>query len=318
MRKSILEYIKCRICNQFASDIVYEGQISYVCPSCQQNLIADGIAIYGFRMIKELGSGGMGKVFLAVREQDGKNVALKTIIPGAAISEKKIKQFCREISIDMRLKHPNIVEFIEVGEAGGLLWFAMEYVQGEDLERVINQEGVLPIETSINIIAQILNALDYAHKQKIIHRDVKPQNILVTKKENGYIAKITDFGLAKNYEQTGQSNMSLSGQTGGTIPFMPSEQVLDFKYVKPAGDIYSTGAVLYFILTGGRFVYKEFYTDKDPILVILEGNLTPITHWNKDIPSELWDIIKKSLFYESKKRFETAGEFASTLRAYLN
>ena len=90
------------------------------------------------------------------------------------------------------------------------------------------------------------------------------------------------------------------------------------KYVKPAGDIYSTGAVLYFILTGGRFVYKEFYTDKDPILVILEGNLTPITHWNKDIPSELWDIIKKSLFYESKKRFETAGEFASTLRAYLN
>ena len=279
--------------------------------------MATGQPIIGYRILSELGEGGMGKVFLGERVSDNYKVALKTIIPDAAMTQKTINMFLREISIDMQLDHPNIVKFVEAGDAGGMLWLAMEYIKGVDLWRMVSEEGTLSIIRSTTIIIQVLDALNYSHEQNFIHRDIKPQNILVKKEGNRFTAKITDFGLAKNYSQIGQSKMTLSGDTGGTVQFMPPEQMLDFKYVKPAGDIYSAGAVFYYMLTGGKLVYKDFYSGKDPILVILEANLTPISDWNSKIPLILWKIIKKSLLNSPENRYRTASEFAMALRRFL-
>ena len=324
MSKSVMDLIKCRVCGNPAKDIAFkgdwrDGRISYVCPECQTKLLEKGQFIHGYKIVEEIGEGGMGKVFKGICEKDNREVAIKTIVPDAAMTEKAIQLFLREISVGKELEHPNIVKFFEAGEAGGLLWFAMEYVPGADLWRMVEQEGELPVERSIELTIQSLEALDYAHKKDFVHRDIKPQNILV-KKEGGnqYIPKLTDFGLSKNYQQAGCSKMTMTGDVGGTIPFMPPEQLTNFKYVKPACDIYAIGAVLYSLLTGGRYVYKDFYTGKDATLVIMEGKLTPIKHWNPDIPDSLWKTIKKSLLYDPKQRYETAANFAKSLRSHLH
>jgi serine/threonine protein kinase len=204
-------------------------------------------AIPGYRIGQELGRGGMGVVYQGQRESDGRDVALKTIIPMVRLGQDTVDRFLREANILSQLQHANIVAFQEMGQTGELVYFVMDLVAGTDASQLVKKEGPLSIGRATRIMLQVLDALAYAHQKGIVHRDLKPANILLAP---GDMAKVADFGLARTYQESPLSGLTMSGEVGGTPQFMPPEQVLNFRTVRPAGDQYAAAATLYFLLTG--------------------------------------------------------------------
>jgi serine/threonine-protein kinase len=175
----------CRICGNPAVAVgpalrnPAEQPVAPLCPICIQQIRNQDQPIAGYRIVRELGSGGMGVVFLALREADGTAVALKTITPAIIPSEKDVARFLREADILRALDHPKIVACRDVGEAKGQLYFAMEYVPGRDAKHLLQEyDGPLPIDRAVALVCQLLKALQYAHGRKFVHRDIKPANLL--------------------------------------------------------------------------------------------------------------------------------------------
>jgi serine/threonine-protein kinase len=271
--------------------------------------------IPGYRLDRELGRGGMGIVFLATREADGVQVALKTIVPGGAASRKNFDRFLREASILKQLAHPNIVAFRDLGVAAGRLFFTMDYVPGTDAERLLRQHGRWSVRSAVRVIFEALKALDYAHGEGFVHRDIKPSNILLRRGESGYAVKLADFGLARVYQASQLSGLSQEGDFCGTPKFMPPEQLTDFRNVTPATDQFATAATLYNLLTG-EYIH-DFDNDPRPaIVLVLEGEAIPIRERRPELPEELSAIIHRALEREPSKRFASCGEFAAALAEY--
>src|SRR5262249_50169133 len=158
-------------------------------------------------------------------------------------------RFRREISVISRFRHPNIVECYEQGMTRGQFWFAMEYIAGTNLDAVARADpGRYPVNQACRLTRQILKGLEAAHKQGYVHRGIKPENILIGRTDEGLIAKISDFGLARSLHSVGLSRLTFSGELRGTVPFMPPEQMTEFKTVTPLGDLYATAATLYYVL----------------------------------------------------------------------
>ncbi len=180
------------------------------------------------------------------------------------------------MSVISQLKHPNIVEWLEQGMTRGQFWFAMEYVAGTNLEALANADpGQYPIDQACRMACQILKGLEHAHALGFVHRDIKPENILIGRRPTGLVAKISDFGLAKSFRGIGLSGLTFSGEMRGTIPFMPPEQMLDFKTVLPSADLYATAATLYYLLSG-QFIYDQVDEGGDLIRTLLEEPPVPI------------------------------------------
>jgi serine/threonine protein kinase len=220
----------------------------------------------------ELGRGGFGVVFKALRKTDGKPVAIKVLLPRVAVQPSEIERFLREMSVTAQLRHPNIVTLLDQGHSEGIPWFVMDYCDGGSLWDLVQQHGgKVPLEVAKPIMLDALKGLAHAHEAGFVHRDLKPQNILL---DQG-TARISDFGLAKNFQQAGFSGMSLTGNYAGSPLFMPREQLINFKYVKPTTDVWSLAATFYFMLTGA-FPYP-FTAKRDPIDVILNEHILPIS-----------------------------------------
>src|SRR5262249_48525865 len=141
---------------------------------------ADAPVINGYHVVRELGRGGMGVVYLAEREDGRDQVAIKVITPAVACDQVQIQRFLREASILQVLDHPYIVAFREMGEADGLLYFAMDYVPGMSAAHLLNKKGALPVPMAVSVVCRLLQALEYTHAKKFVHRDIKPANVLVT------------------------------------------------------------------------------------------------------------------------------------------
>ncbi|OHB68120.1 MAG: hypothetical protein A2V70_13980, partial [Planctomycetes bacterium RBG_13_63_9] len=206
-------------------------------------------AIDGYSVLCELGHGGMGVVYLATRSCDSSQVALKTIWPAVAGSQRQVQRFLREAAILRELRHPNIVAFHEMGRAGDLLYFVMDYVPGTDAARLLEAHGPMAVGRAVRLICDVLEALQYAHSQGFVHRDVKPANLLVSGEEGFEACKLADFGLARVYHGSPLSGLTLIGDAGGTIPYMPPEQITHYRDPSPLADQYSTAATLYRLLT---------------------------------------------------------------------
>jgi len=214
------------------------------------------------------------------------------------------------------LKHPNIVEWLEQGMTRGQFWFAMEYVQGTNLEAVAQAEpGRYPVEQACRMTCQVLKGLEQAHRFGFVHRDIKPENILIGRSPEGLVAKISDFGLAKSFRGLGLSGLTFSGEMRGTVPFMPPEQMLDFKTVTPAGDLYATAATLYYILSC-QFIYDQVSEGGDLIRTLLEEPPVPIRARRSDVPAALADVLQKCLSRDPKDRYPTAAEMRRALRTF--
>ncbi len=170
--------------------------MSELCDDCE--VLAQRLpqTIPGYRLVRELGKGGMGIVYLALRQSDQAVVALKTIRPTGDASREDVERFLREADILRRLDHPHIVGFREMGEANGRLFFAMDYVRGTDAAALVKKEGPLPVARAVSLVCQMLDGLGYAHALGFVHRDVKPANLLVAEDNGRDIGKLADFGLA--------------------------------------------------------------------------------------------------------------------------
>lgn len=264
-------------------------------------------SIPGYTIIRELGRGGMGTVFQATRGTDGLSAAIKVIRPAVAPTRKQVERFLREADILRQLDHPGIVKYHASGESDGLLWFAMEYVPGTDARKYVKERGPLPVRAACRIAVAVLQALGHAHEKGFVHRDVKPSNILLQQKTGRKMGvKLADFGLARVYEESNLSGLTLTGDIGGSPAFMPPEQILDFRNVGPAADIYGLSATLYWLLTG-KYIFE---LPDDPVAafgLVLDGEPVPIRERRSDVPEELAAELMIGLERQPEKRHATAG-----------
>lgn len=271
-----------------------------------QNKKAPRLQIPGYEIEKELGRGGFGVVFRARRLADQLPVAIKVLLPRVAVLPAEMEKFLREMAVTAQLRHHNIVKLYDQGHSEGIPWFIMEYCEGGSLwDHIMRHGGKLPLEAARPIMRDALEGLAHAHVSGIVHRDLKPQNILM---DRG-VARISDFGLAKNFEQAGFSGLSVTGNYAGTPLFMPREQLIHFKHLKPVSDVWSIAATFYFMLTGA-FPYP-FTKNRDPIDVILNEQIVPIEKRLGGLPVNIVKWFASCLCPDAKKRPASALEMKS-------
>ncbi len=292
-----------------------DAKLSYVCDDCRAKLKNNPQPIPGYEMIRSLGQGGMGSVMLARTADDGRAVAIKTLLPEVAVSEQSLKRFMREIEVAASLRHPHIVSYLEHGTHNGIVYLVTEYVGGMDASKLAKHRGgKLDFREVVKIVEQTLAALDFAHSLGFVHRDIKEQNILVDGNYPNYVAKLTDFGLAKSFKQTGMSGVTMVGDVAGTIAYMPPEQIRDFKDVQPPSDIYAMGMTAYTLLTASHALDLSPRAGiAETVKAIFEKPFVPLVIRNSQIPPRLADVIEKAIAKEPHQRWRTAGEMRQAL-----
>jgi pSer/pThr/pTyr-binding forkhead associated (FHA) protein len=292
-----------------------DSKLSFLCEECREKLKKNPQPIPNYQMIRVLGQGGMGSVMLARSVKDGRVVAIKTLLPEVAVSQQSLKRFTREIDVAASLQHPHIVGYLEHGTHNGIVYLVTEFVNGPDAAKLAKERGGrLHFKEVVKIIEQALDALHFAHNLGFVHRDIKEQNILVAGRYPEYDAKITDFGLAKSYKETGMSGVTMVGDVAGTIAYMPPEQVRDFKEVRPPSDIYATGMTAYSLLTGAHALdIKPKAGISETVKAIFEKPLIPIGRRVSDVPPGITKVIEKALEKEIENRWRDAGEMRTAL-----
>ncbi len=256
-----------------------------------------------YRILRKLGSGGMADVYLAEDEDLGRRVAIKILNERYSSDEAFTERFRREAKSAASLSHPNIVSIYDRGESDGRPYIAMEVIEGRSLKELIVAKGPLPIAVAVDYAKQILAALRFAHRHGIIHRDIKPHNILLGGDNRVFV---TDFGIAR----TGPSEMTEVGSIMGTAQYLSPEQARGAP-VTAASDLYSAGVVLYEMLTG-----KTPFTGDTPIEIAmkhLNEQPHPPSDLREDIPPELDQIVLRSLAKDPHERYAAAEEFSADL-----
>jgi serine/threonine-protein kinase len=263
-----------------------------------------GDAVGDYRVIDIAGSGGMGTVYKIEHVITRRIEAMKLLPPGACDDPEQVRRFEREIQVQARLHHPNIVALYNAVHNGNLIALVMEYVEGESLQRLL-EAGPLPVESAVDFTRQVLGALAYAHDAGVIHRDVAPANIIVT---GDGTAKLTDFGLARAAMDI---RLSTSGVPLGSPWYMSPEQVRGVGALDARTDLYAMGAVLHEMLTGeklfeaaGAFAVMRAHVEAVP---------APPSSRNPKVPPALDDIVRKALAKAPAMRFQSADEFRMAL-----
>jgi eukaryotic-like serine/threonine-protein kinase len=264
-----------------------------------------------YQIVGELGRGSMGVVYQGFDPIIGRTVAIKTMLTeglaGPEFQEYKAR-FQREAQAAGVLAHPNIVTVYDFGEDNGVLYLAMEFLEGKSLEQLVEEQHLLPVETIVPIFEQVCGALDHAHRNKIVHRDIKPANIMVL--DNGLV-KVTDFGIAKMMSM----GMTQAGQILGTPNYMSPEQVKG-RPIDGRSDIFSLGVILYELITGEKPFGGQNITTV--IYKIINENPPPPRELDATIHMGLSYVIQKSLAKNSDERYQTCRELAEDLRNYKN
>jgi len=258
-----------------------------------------------YTLDRELGRGGMAQVFLAHDLQHGRKVAIKLFLPEVASFGKG--RFLREIRTAANLSHPNILALFDSGEGDGLLYYVMPYVEGESLAQRLEREGQLPIDEAIAITRQVAAALQHAHDRGIVHRDIKPGNILLA---NGH-AFVADFGIAYALEESGGDRLTSTGFSLGTPSYMSPEQIGGAGKIDGRADIYSLGCVLFEMLVGdppfsgrsAQAVLARHSVERVPSVRAVRDTVTPA----------LEHAVRRALAKSPADRYPTASEFAAAL-----
>ena len=208
----------------------------------------------GYRVEKELGGGGMSRVFLAEEVRLGRRVVVKVLPPELAAGVS-VDRFEREIQLAARLQHPHVVPLLTAGSAGDLLYYIMPFIEGESLRAKLVREGELPVADALRVLRDVLDGLAYAHGQHVVHRDIKPDNVLLSGKH----ALVTDFGVAKAVaESTGKQTLTSMGVALGTPAYMAPEQATADPHTDHRADIYAVGALAYEMVYGRETAFMRF------------------------------------------------------------
>jgi len=259
-----------------------------------------------YEIISELGGGGMARVYRGQDRLLNRNVTIKILKEQYASDEDFLKRFHKEAQAVASLSHNNVVSIYDVGQEDDLHYLIMEYVEGSTLKKVISENAPLSPLYAIDIAVQICDALEHAHENGFVHRDIKPHNILITR--NGRV-KVTDFGIA---QAVNEATMAYNGTTIGSIHYLSPEQARG-EVTGPAADIYSLGIVLYEMLTG-----KLPFNGETPVAVAikhLQENPRPVREINQEIPPALEQVVMRALEKEPARRYASAADFRSDLLA---
>jgi serine/threonine-protein kinase len=292
-----------------------DEHLTFLCEDCRIELKKTPQPIPGYDMVRILGRGGMGCVMLGRNQTSGAAVAIKTLLPEFAVSDKHMRRFMREMDVAAALKHPSIVEFIDRGVHNGVVYLVTEFIDGADAAKLADARGGwLPQEETLAIISQALDALSYAHAQGFIHRDIKDQNILVSGKLPNLSAKLTDFGLAKSFTQSGMSGVTVAGEMAGTLAYMPPEQLKNFRDVKPQSDIYALGMTAYSLLSGQLALnLGRKASMAETIKAIFEQPTVPLHDRAPHLPEAVCEIIDRALVKDPTQRWQTAKAMRTAL-----
>jgi serine/threonine protein kinase len=260
-----------------------------------------------FQLIRKLGQGGMGEVYLANQISLDRKVALKVLSRELAKKPGFVERFVREARAMARIDHPNAVKVYAAEADKGLNFVAIEYIDGQSMQDVMDSAQRLSIGDATNVILACADALAHAHEMNLIHRDIKPDNILVTKKG---VVKVADFGLAKALDDEDMS-MTQSGTGLGTPLYMPPEQARDAKHVDQRTDIYALGCTFYYFLTG------KLPFEGDSVLKLIlakeRGQYESVRKLNSSVPERLELMIDRMIQKEAKHRYSTCAELIADL-----
>lgn len=261
---------------------------------------------------QKIGQGGMGAVYRARHVRMGRDVALKVIDPRRVKDQDLIQRFRREMQVCSRLQHEHIVPAVDVGEHEGAAFLVMEFVEGADLASIVKQDGPMPADEAAAICLQAAAGLAYAHAQGIVHRDIKPQNILLS---TTGVVKILDMGLARIVEDTSDdqhSSLTQEGAVMGTVDYMPPEQAVNSRTADARSDIYSLGSTLYYLLSarppfpGGQVIEK--------LRRLALESPQPVGQIRPDCPQALTAIVEQMMDKHPDRRFQTAEDVVRVLQ----
>ncbi|MEU2425005.1 serine/threonine-protein kinase [Streptomyces sp. NPDC007851] len=268
--------------------------------------------IAGYEVQGEIGRGGMAVVYRARDLRLDRTVALKLLAPEMARNDTFRRRFSHESRVAAALDHPHIVPIFEAGETDGVLYIAMRYVSGPDLRALLDREGVLPVATALRIAAQVASALDAAHQHDLVHRDVKPGNVLVaqgTDSDHPEHVYLTDFGLTK--KSLSLTGFTTAGQFVGTLDYVAPEQISG-RPVDGRCDLYSLACVVFEMLAGG----PPFVRDEDIALLWAHQYDRPpaLSEVRSGLPAGFDDVFAKALAKAPEHRYGSCLEFMGALR----
>jgi hypothetical protein len=275
--------------------------------------LSDGDEFAGYRIERRLGRGGMGILYLAVEPGLDRHVALKLIAPEAAAEEVFAKRFAEESRIAASIEHPNVVPIYAAGEEGGVPFIAMRYVAGSDLSRRLVRETRLAPEQAVALIAQIASGLDAIHAAGLVHRDVKPANVLLSGGEGADHAYITDFGVARNVAT--QSGLTQTGRFVGTLDYVAPEQISGGA-IDARVDVYALGCLLFKLLTGEVPFPRE--TEAARLYAHLNDPPPAPSLYVPEISMELDDVVVRAMSKRPDERHPSAGDLGRAATAALS
>ena len=264
-----------------------------------------------YHILKRIGEGGMGRVYLGEHVKMNRQCAIKVMSPALVNDHESAARFAREASNAARIIHPNVAAVFDYGESEGLVYLVMEYVEGEPLSRILAREAPMTVERSLEIARQIADGLGAAHELQIIHRDLKPDNILVTRKSDGReVAKVVDFGIAKAVQDSAGEALTRTGLVIGTPEFMSPEQLLGDP-IDIRSDLYALGCILYLMLTATppfvaptrEQMIKRRLAEQPPKVRLLDPGL----------PDSLERVVEKLLARTPDERYGSAAEVRDAL-----
>ncbi|MDR3637477.1 MAG: serine/threonine-protein kinase [Isosphaeraceae bacterium] len=273
-----------------------------------------GFFLGGYRILRPLGEGGMGKVFLGARDGDGQQVAIKVLPPKRAIEESNaLVRFRREMDLSQRVRHPNLARTLDVGNDGDVYFMIMEYIPGESLYQVVKGKkgGPLRVADTARFFLKVLDGLDAAHQGGLVHRDVKPSNIMVTPDGD---AKILDLGLARAMGE--ESPLTRPNVVIGTLDYASPEQLGNAAQADRRSDLYSIGCTLYFTLAGRppfeggdvvNKIFKQRMDDPEPLERVARG-----------VPASFAAIVRKLMAKNPEERYQNCTELRTDLARWTD
>jgi len=275
-----------------------------------RSAVTAGTILAGFRLESLIGEGAMGAVYLAEDTRRGGPVAVKVLVPQLAQDDRFRQRFLRESRLAASLDHPHIVPIVAAGEEDGVLYLAMRHIDGSDLRELLRREGRLEPERTLQLLGQVAEALDTAHAAGLVHRDVKPGNVLVTQGPEGEHTYVCDFGLARHVS----SASSLTTDRGliGTIDYIPPEQI-EGGSIDGRADVYSLGCVLFECLAGAR----PFDRESELSVVFAHLNEPPplVSDLRPELPEAFNSVFATALAKSPEDRYSTCGELRDAARA---
>ncbi len=297
-----------------ADHLVQTGKLTRYQASKLLRGIALGMVIGPFRLLAPLGKGGMGTVFLVRDDRSQGLAALKILPPGLARREARmVARFRREMEMCRKVTHPHLVWAYDVGEQKGVHYIAMEYVQGRTLTRTVVEDGRLDVALAARLFGEVSSALDHAHRQGLIHRDMKPSNIMVTPRGH---AKVLDLGLAMIHGEEVEDHQVVGGKgyIVGTMDYIAPEQTEDASAVGPRGDLYSMGCSLYFALTGQPPFPGG--TSREKVMRHRHERPRPLEELRPDLPEGFVALVARLMSKSPEHRPASAAEAAELLRPW--